>query len=157
MKLLEGNVFSLVCVCVFIGGTMWTWHIMHWTSPYRDPPPLYMALDMLQHYSQSRRPHGSGHSMILPGTIPETPISPEWSWWLEWPLGVVPTASRMPTDGFVNSAVKPIHYETRMVSNRAVGFLLECFLVLSFLQQRKYVQEILQQQFSFMSCLMSFK
>ena len=24
-----------------------------------------------------------GHSMILPGTIPETPISCEWSWWLE--------------------------------------------------------------------------
>ena len=42
-----------------------------------------MALDMLQRYSQSRRPHGSGHSMILPGTIPETPISPEWSRWLE--------------------------------------------------------------------------
>ena len=24
-----------------------------------------------------------GHSMILPGTIPETPISREWIWWLE--------------------------------------------------------------------------
>ena len=34
-----------------------------------------------------------GHSMILPGTIPETPISHEWSQWLERPLGVVPTAS----------------------------------------------------------------
>ena len=32
-----------------------------------------------------------GHSMILPGTIPETPISREWSQWLEQPLGVVPT------------------------------------------------------------------
>ena len=32
-----------------------------------------------------------GHSMILPGTIPETPISREWSRQLEWPLGVVPT------------------------------------------------------------------
>ena len=30
-------------------------------------------------------------SMILPGTVPETPISHEWSQWLEWPLGVVPT------------------------------------------------------------------
>ena len=27
-------------------------------------------------------------SMILPGTIPETPISREWSRWLEWPLGL---------------------------------------------------------------------
>ena len=32
-----------------------------------------------------------GCSMILPGTIPETPISCEWSQWLEQPLGVVPT------------------------------------------------------------------
>ena len=32
-----------------------------------------------------------GHSMILPGTISETPISHEWSWQREWPLGVVPT------------------------------------------------------------------
>ena len=47
-----------------------------------------------------------GHSMILPGTIPETPISHEWSQWLGRPLGVVPTADRMPTSGFVNSAVK---------------------------------------------------
>ena len=29
--------------------------------------------------------------MILPGTIPETPISREWSRQLERPLGVVPT------------------------------------------------------------------
>ena len=46
-----------------------------------------------------------GRSMILPGTIPETPISREWSRRLERPLGVVPTAGRMPTSGFVNSAV----------------------------------------------------
>ena len=32
-----------------------------------------------------------GRSMILPGTIPETSISREWSQWLERPLGVVPT------------------------------------------------------------------
>ena len=32
-----------------------------------------------------------GCSMILPGTIPETPISCEWSWQLEWSLGVVLT------------------------------------------------------------------
>ena len=56
----------------------------------------------LQRYSQSRRPHSS---MILPGTIPETPISCEWSQRLEWPLGVVPTTGRTPTGGFVNSAV----------------------------------------------------
>ena len=30
-------------------------------------------------------------SIILPGTIPETPISREWSWQLERPLTVVPT------------------------------------------------------------------
>ena len=47
-----------------------------------------------------------GHSMILPGTIPETHISCEWSWWLEQPLGVVPIAGRTPTGGFVNSAVR---------------------------------------------------
>ena len=35
----------------------------------------------LQRYSQSRRPHGSGHSMISPGTIPETPTSHECSCW----------------------------------------------------------------------------
>ena len=46
-------------------------------------------------------------SMILPGTIPETPISREWSRWLERPLGVVPTAGRTPTGSFVNSAVIP--------------------------------------------------
>ena len=47
-----------------------------------------------------------GCSMILPGTIPEIPISHECSRWLERPLGVVPTAGRTPTGGFVNSAVK---------------------------------------------------
>ena len=45
------------------------------------------------------------HSMILPGTIPETPISREWSRRLELPQGVIPTAGRTPTGGFVNSAV----------------------------------------------------
>ena len=39
--------------------------------------------------SQSHRP--PGHSMILPGTIPETPISREWSQQLEWSVRVVPT------------------------------------------------------------------
>ena len=38
-----------------------------------------------------------GRSMILPGTIPETPISHEWGWF---------QPGRMPTGGFVNSAVK---------------------------------------------------
>ena len=33
-------------------------------------------------------------SMILPGTIPETPISREWSRWLQQPLGVIPTTGR---------------------------------------------------------------
>ena len=33
-------------------------------------------------------------SMILTGTIPETPISHEWSQWLERPLEVIPTAGR---------------------------------------------------------------
>ena len=37
-----------------------------------------------------------GSSMILPGTIPETPISCGRSWWLEQPLGVIPT-ERMPS------------------------------------------------------------
>ena len=46
-----------------------------------------------------------GRSMILPGTIPETSISREWSRRLERPLGVVSTAGRTPTGGFVNSAV----------------------------------------------------
>ena len=32
-----------------------------------------------------------GHSMILPGTIPETPISCEWSCQQEWVSEVVPT------------------------------------------------------------------
>ena len=35
-----------------------------------------------------------GRSMILPGTIPETPISCEWSQQLERPLGVIPTTSQ---------------------------------------------------------------
>ena len=35
-----------------------------------------------------------GRSMILPGTIPEIPISREWSQQLERPLRVVPTAGR---------------------------------------------------------------
>ena len=35
-----------------------------------------------------------GRSVILPGTIPETSISREWSRRLERPLGVVPTAGR---------------------------------------------------------------
>ena len=48
--------------------------------------------------------------MILLGTIPEIPISREWSWQLERPLGVVPTAGRMPTGGFVNRAVTPTAY-----------------------------------------------
>ena len=43
-----------------------------------------------------------GRSLILPGTIPETPISPEWSRWLERPRGG--PSNRRP-DGFVNSAV----------------------------------------------------
>ena len=34
------------------------------------------------------------HSMILPGTIPVTPISCEWSQQLERPLGVVPTGKK---------------------------------------------------------------
>ena len=45
-----------------------------------------------------------GRSMILPGTIPETPISHEWSRWLEWPLGVFQPGERL-ASGFVNSAV----------------------------------------------------
>ena len=45
--------------------------------------------------------------ILVPGTIPETPISREWSRWLERPLGVVPTAGRTPTGGFVNSTVIP--------------------------------------------------
>ena len=32
-----------------------------------------------------------GRSMILPGTIPETPMSRQWSRQLEWPLAVDPT------------------------------------------------------------------
>ena len=45
-----------------------------------------------------------GCSMILPGTIPEIPISCEWSWHLEWSLGVIP-AGRTLVGGFVNCAV----------------------------------------------------
>ena len=48
-------------------------------------------------------------SMILPSAIPETPISREWSWRLERPLGVIPTAGRTPTSSFVNSTVNPYH------------------------------------------------
>ena len=35
------------------------------------------------------------HTMILPGTIPDTLISCEWSQQLEWPLMVIPDG-RMP-------------------------------------------------------------
>ena len=45
-----------------------------------------------------------GRSMILPGTIPETPISREWSRQLEHPPDHALYGSR-PYSGFVNSAV----------------------------------------------------
>ena len=45
-----------------------------------------------------------GHSMILPGTIPETPISREWSQRLEHPPDHVLYGGRL-YGGFVNSAV----------------------------------------------------
>ena len=45
-----------------------------------------------------------GRSMILSGTFPETPISREWSQWLERPLGWF----QPPAGGFVNSAVNSI-------------------------------------------------
>ena len=41
--------------------------------------------------------------MILPGTIPETPISHEWSWRLERPWGSFQPGERL-AGGFVNSA-----------------------------------------------------
>ena len=56
-----------------------------------------------------------GLSMILPGTIPETPISREWSRWLERPPDYVLYSGR-PDGGFVNSAV--ISFTTRMHSSR---------------------------------------
>ena len=46
-----------------------------------------------------------GRSMILPGTIPETPISREWSQQLEHPPDHVLYGGR-PYGGFVNSAVR---------------------------------------------------
>ena len=45
-----------------------------------------------------------GLSMILPGTIPETSISREWSRWLERSPDYVLYSGR-PYGGFVNSAV----------------------------------------------------
>ena len=70
---------------------------------------LYITwLTLLSFYSAIHKAAGlmvPGHSMILPGTIPETPISHEWSWRLERPLGVIPTADRTPTGSFVNSTV----------------------------------------------------
>ena len=45
-----------------------------------------------------------GRSMILPGTIPETTISCEWSWQLKRPPDHVLYGSRL-YGGFVNSAV----------------------------------------------------
>ena len=44
-----------------------------------------------------------GHSMILPGTIPEIPISHEWSRQLERPPDHILYGGR-PYGGFVNSA-----------------------------------------------------
>ena len=53
--------------------------------------PSYSIILHLQRYSQSRQPHSSRPFHDLTGTIPETPISREWSRQLEWHLGVVPT------------------------------------------------------------------
>ena len=67
-----------------------------------------LAMLSIKAYSAIHKAAGlavPGRSMILPGTIPETPISHKWSWQLERPLGVIPTAGRMPTGGFVNSTV----------------------------------------------------
>ena len=67
--------------------------------------------------AQSCRPHGSRPSMILLGTIPETPISHEWSGQLERPLGVVPTAGRMPTGGFANSTVRRSKFPNEIIQH----------------------------------------
>ena len=75
-------------------------HHLTWEVPFNSP--IHKAAGLT----------GPGRSMILPGTIPETPISREWSRRLERPLGVVPTAGRTPTGGFVNRAVNegdPFH------------------------------------------------
>ena len=65
---------------------------------------LYYPLDLLKiffwrgaSYSAIHKAAGltvPGHSMILPGTISETPISHEWSPQLERPQVVVPTAGQ---------------------------------------------------------------
>ena len=74
----------------------------------------------------------AGHSMILPGTIPETPISREWSQRLEQSLGVVPTGERH-AGGFVNSpvncAVNPTYYLTHfnILLDFAEALSIHCF------------------------------
>ena len=45
-----------------------------------------------------------GHSMTLPGTIPENLLSHEWGQRLEW-SEVLPTTGRMLDSGFVNSTI----------------------------------------------------
>ena len=69
-------------------------------SPKLDP------MCSLQRYSQSHRPHGSRPFHDLPGTIPEIPISCEWSWQLECPPDHVLYGGR-PYGSFVNSTVSP--------------------------------------------------
>ena len=60
--------------------------------------------------------------MILPGTIPETPISCEWSRQLEHPPDHVLYVGR-PYGGFVNSAVKfKFYFIVYMIS---LNFTLE--------------------------------
>ena len=70
---------------------------LHWTFFGKiNKIGLTPFLGPLLFYSAVHKAAGlmvPGRSMILPGAIPETPISREWSWRLERPW-VVPTASR---------------------------------------------------------------
>ena len=61
-----------------------------------------------------------GRFMILPGTIPETPISREWGWWLEWSLRVIPAGECL-ASGFVNSSVS----RTRCVALNAWALFMK--------------------------------
>ena len=67
-----------------------------------------------------------GRSMILPGTIPETPTSHEWGQRLEQSPGVIP-ARRMPGGDFVNSAVNKMYLSFGRMS--MAGFHFDNFMV----------------------------
>ena len=59
--------------------------ITPWDRSLQGEGPAYSAIHKAANLTVP------GHSMISSGTIPETPISHEWSQQLEWPLGIIPS------------------------------------------------------------------